>query len=190
MNKPVYMKEITIGVLLGLFTLLNCRNKSPHKTNTYDNPVFIATNNENKNPYYSRTDTTKLTLPDSVWKKVLTPEVYEVARLAYTERAFTGKYWNFEGVGAYYCAACGNALFLSDSKFASQCGWPSFFKTIRKNSIVYKDDLSYGMVRVETLCGRCGGHLGHIFDDGPEPTGKRYCMNSVMLDFEPGISKK
>lgn len=142
-----------------------------------------------KNPYYSRTDTMVLDLPDSVWKSVLPESVYVVARQKGTERAFTGKYWDYEGIGSYYCAACGNALFLSDSKFASSCGWPSFFETLRKNSVVYQPDTSHGMNRTEVLCGRCGGHLGHLFDDGPPPTGKRFCMNSVVLDFEPGVNK-
>ena len=139
-----------------------------------------------KNPYYSRTDTTTLNLPDSVWKQVLPDSIYETARNKDTERAFTGKFWNFTGIGTYYCAACGNKLFRSDAKFASTCGWPSFFEPSRKNSVKYLDDNSYGMERIEVLCGRCGGHLGHLFDDGPPPTGKRYCMNSIVLDFEPG----
>jgi peptide-methionine (R)-S-oxide reductase len=137
------------------------------------------------NPYYSRTDTTKLVLPDSEWRKILSPEVYAISREKDTEREYSGKYWDFEGIGTYYCAACGNALFRSDSKFASSCGWPSFFETLRKNAVLFEPDHSYGMERIEVLCGRCGGHLGHLFDDGPPPTGKRYCMNSVVLEFEP-----
>lgn len=141
-----------------------------------------------ENPYYSRTDTTVLDLPDSVWKNVLQDSVYVVVRGRGTEQAFTGKYWDFEGLGSYYCAACGNPLFRSDAKFASTCGWPSFFEPLRKNSVVYRPDTSYGMNRTEVLCGRCGGHLGHLFDDGPPPTGKRYCMNSIALEFEPASS--
>ena len=137
------------------------------------------------NPYYSRTDTTPLRLSDAEWKKVLPEDVYAVARNKGTERAFTGKYWDFEGLGMYYCAACGNPLFRSDAKFASTCGWPSFFEPLHENSVIYEADHSYGMNRIEVLCGRCGAHLGHIFDDGPEPTGTRYCMNSIVLDFEP-----
>ena len=137
------------------------------------------------NPYYSNTDTTKLNVTDAEWKKVLPEDVYAVAREADTERPFTGKYWNADDKGTYYCAACGNKLFRSDQKFSSSCGWPSFFEQENKNSVVFKDDNSYGMKRTEALCGRCNSHLGHLFDDGPEPTGKRYCMNAISLDFVP-----
>lgn len=137
------------------------------------------------NPYYSRTDTATLDLPDSVWAKVLTKEVYRVARQKETEQAFSGKFLDFEGRGTYFCAACGNALFRSDAKFADTCGWPSFFEPVREKSIFYQPDTSHGLVRTEVICGRCGAHLGHVFDDGPPPTGKRFCMNSIVLDFEP-----
>ena len=137
------------------------------------------------NPYYSHTDTTKLNLSDKEWKKVLTEDLYEVSRHAATERPFTGKYWNADLKGTYYCAACGNRLFRSEAKFASTCGWPSFFEQENKRSTVFRRDSSLGMERIEVLCNRCGGHLGHIFDDGPPPTGKRYCMNSIAMDFIP-----
>lgn len=146
--------------------------------------TIIADPQHPANPYYSRTDTNKLKVTDAEWKKVLPDSIYRVAREKNTEYAFTGKYWNYEGIGTYYCAACGNALFKSDSKFASSCGWPSFFETLRANSVVYQPDNTLGMERTEVLCGRCGAHLGHLFDDGPPPTGKRYCMNSIVLDFE------
>lgn len=137
------------------------------------------------NPYYSRTDTAKLNVSNEEWKKLLPKEVYEVGRNAETEYAFTGKYWNTSAKGMYYCAVCGNPLFRSDAKFASSCGWPSFYEPIRENSVVYKPDNSHGMSRIEVNCGRCDSHLGHIFDDGPPPTYKRFCMNSVVLEFEP-----
>jgi peptide-methionine (R)-S-oxide reductase len=137
------------------------------------------------NPYYSTTDTARLNVSDAEWKKVLSADLYAVAREKDTERPFTGKYWKSKARGTYYCAACGNILFRSDAKFASSCGWPSFYEPIRKNSVVYTEDHTHGMDRTEVLCGRCGAHLGHIFDDGPAPFYKRYCMNSISLDFEP-----
>lgn len=142
-----------------------------------------------KNPYYSRTDTTALKVTDAEWKKILPADVYHVAREKGTERAFTGKYWDYTGRGTYYCAVCGNTLFKSDAKFASNCGWPSFFEPNRENSMIYQPDKSHGMDRIEVLCGRCNSHLGHLFDDGPPPTGKRYCMNSIVLDFVPSINQ-
>ncbi|HTC00993.1 MAG TPA: peptide-methionine (R)-S-oxide reductase MsrB [Ferruginibacter sp.] len=146
--------------------------------------IKTATGHSN-NPYYSNTDTAHLKVTNAQWKKILSPDLYAVAREQNTEKPFTGKYWNQDIKGTYYCAVCGNALFRSDAKFASTCGWPSFFESIRKNSVIYRDDNSYDMHRTEVICGRCGSHLGHIFDDGPPPTHKRFCMNSISLDFVP-----
>jgi peptide-methionine (R)-S-oxide reductase len=145
--------------------------------------------NQERNPWYSNTDTTKLSVSNAEWKKVLSADLYAVSREKDTERPFTGKYWKSSTRGTYYCAVCGNLLFKSDVKFASSCGWPSFYEPSRTTSVRYHTDDSNGMHRTEVLCGRCASHLGHIFDDGPPPTHKRFCMNSVSLDFEPDPKK-
>lgn len=126
----------------------------------------------------------KVRLTEEEWKKKLTPEEYHILREKGTERPFSGKYVDNKKKGKYVCAACGNELFDSDDKFDSGTGWPSFTKTSDKGSVDENEDLAYGMVRTEVLCSKCGGHLGHVFDDGPKPTGKRYCMNSASLKFE------
>jgi len=135
------------------------------------------------NPAYSNTDTSKVVLADEEWKKILPADVYNVARQKGTERPWTSKFESFSEKGTYYCAVCGNALFKSDTKFESGCGWPSFYEPISKSSIIYTPDNTYGMSRTEVTCGRCKSHLGHVFDDGPPPTGLRYCINGVVLDF-------
>lgn len=118
------------------------------------------------------------------WKKALTKEQYQILRKKATEPAFTGKYLDFKGNGTFVCAACGNPLFSSKTKFDSGSGWPSFWDILSEGSVDLKPDNSFGMRRMEVVCGRCGGHLGHVFDDGPKPTGKRYCINSLSLDFK------
>jgi peptide-methionine (R)-S-oxide reductase len=120
------------------------------------------------------------------WKKRLTPEQYRVLREQGTEPAFSGKYWNSHDKGTYVCAGCGAELFSSESKFESGTGWPSFKRPKDRKALIERGDTSFGMERVEVVCKRCGGHLGHVFDDGPRPTGLRYCINSTALDFKAG----
>jgi peptide-methionine (R)-S-oxide reductase len=136
------------------------------------------------NPVYSRTATDKVNMSDEEWRKILTPEVYYIARQKGTERPWTSEFEESKEIGTYYCAVCGNPLFRSDTKFESGCGWPSFYQPISKSSIIYTPDHSHGMNRTEVECGRCKSHLGHVFEDGPPPTGLRYCINGVVLDFE------
>ncbi|HEV7397847.1 MAG TPA: peptide-methionine (R)-S-oxide reductase MsrB [Pyrinomonadaceae bacterium] len=128
--------------------------------------------------------TDKIEKSEEQWRTELTPDQYRVLREAGTERAFTGKYVDNHEPGKYSCAACGQELFDSDTKFESGSGWPSFFAPISSESVEEESDATYGMVRTEVRCNRCGSHLGHVFEDGPRPTGLRYCMNSVAMKFE------
>lgn len=170
------MNKWFLSILLALLHLscMSQNNKTPK----------MDTTSQNGNPVYSRTDTSKVVLSEEEWKKILSPEVYYIARKKGTERPYTSPFETLKDSGTYYCAACGNALFKSDTKFESGCGWPSFYQPISKSSIIYTPDNSHGMERTEVQCGRCKAHLGHVFEDGPPPTGLRYCINGVVLDFE------
>ena len=125
----------------------------------------------------------KIKKSNKEWREILTPGQYEVMRRKGTEAQFSGKYYDFKGKGIYRCAACGNELFSSEAKYDCDSGWPSFYEPISEDNIEKSRDTSLGMLRIEVACGRCGAHLGHVFDDGPPPTGKRYCINSISLDF-------
>ncbi len=128
----------------------------------------------------------KIIRSDDEWREILTPEQYHVLRQKGTERPFSGRYYHTEEQGVYLCAACGNQLFDSQTKYDSGSGWPSFWQPAGAESVATAHDASHGMVRIEVNCGRCGSHLGHVFEDGPRPTGLRYCINSAALELRPG----
>lgn len=174
------IKTRHILVLLTASLLQQC-SYSQDNSSTTNTPKMDSSNK--KNPVYSTTDSSKVTMSEEEWKKILPEDVYYIARQKGTERPWTSKFESFKEKGTYYCAACGNALFQSDTKFESGCGWPSFYQPISKSSIIYTPDNTHGMERTEVQCGRCKAHLGHVFEDGPPPTGLRYCINGVILDF-------
>ncbi|HEV7781456.1 MAG TPA: peptide-methionine (R)-S-oxide reductase MsrB [Chitinophagaceae bacterium] len=178
MHKTV-LKYIAIIAFCQLLQQCSFSQNKPSNNNSVN-----MDSSKQKNPVYSTTDTSKVAITEEEWKKILPADVFYIARQKGTERPGSSKYEAFREVGTYYCAACGNALFKSDTKFESGCGWPSFYEPISKASIIYTPDNTHGMKRTEVECGRCKAHLGHVFDDGPPPTGLRYCINGVVLDFE------
>jgi len=183
MKKFLYLPVLATCLLLQQCSFSQEPAKKTDKKNNH------MADNSPKNPVYSRQSKDTVNLTDAEWKKILPEDVYTIARLKGTERPWTSPFEESKEIGTYYCKACGNPLFKSDTKFESGCGWPSFYEPISKTSIIYTPDNTHGMRRTEVQCGRCKAHLGHVFEDGPPPTGLRYCINGVILDFEKGKEK-
>ncbi len=175
--KKIMKKYQVFALTIALFSFIACNQaqKNDMATDQQDTErTLLSLNGETLEPVNKSSE---------AWKQELTDQEYYVLREAGTERAFTSELLNNKEKGIYTCAGCGLPLFSSETKFKSGTGWPSFWKPIREEHIIDKKDTSYGMVRTENVCARCGGHLGHVFKDGPQPTGLRYCMNGVALDF-------
>lgn len=177
------MKKSALLLFTALtFLNLQCQSNTKPKKSTINN-----SKNTNKT---TDMDSTTVQKTEEEWKKILTDEEYHVLREAGTERAFTGKYTDLKADGNYYCKACGNLLFTSETKYHSGCGWPAFYDNAGNTAVITRMDYSYGMSRIEVLCKKCNSHLGHVFEDGPrDKTGLRYCINSISLDFKEAPKK-
>jgi methionine-R-sulfoxide reductase len=175
-NNKIFLKIFKMFILISFSVIfISCNNFA--ETNLSNSTLLNTTNLMNND------DSTMVIKTDSEWKAQLTPEQYYVLRQKGTERPFTSKWEEHYDGGTYSCIACGNELFKSDSKFDAGCGWPSFFEALDSTKIKTSIDKAHGMQRVEIMCAKCGGHLGHVFDDGPKPTGLRYCVNGAALNF-------
>lgn len=190
-----YFRFTPIVILLAVSMLSSCTSSKSSSDGLDSLQVTDTTRSEEvaeeiptETPEKSKEENMNKT--EKEWKEVLTPEQYRILREKGTERAYTGKYWDHKAKGVYFCAGCNTELFASDTKFDSGCGWPSYFKPLKEGTIIEQADYSHGMIRTEVLCGVCNGHLGHVFNDGPKPTGLRYCINSAALEFRPYEKEK